>query len=337
LEPRIGVILMNLGGPDQPENVRPFLLELFRDPDVLKLPGGAPVRTSFAWLMATLRAPKVSKLYGEIGGSPLLARTKAQERALERRLNDLAGAAPGEPQRFVVRTAMRYSRPRASEAVSDLLSIGVKTIVALPLYPQYSSATTGSSVKELKALLARRAPNVQLQVVKSYAGDERYVHALSRCVIEALIKLRDAGREAPVVLFSAHGLPKRVIDAGDPYVDEVSGTVAAVMKRLSNFAGKAVIAYQSRAGPVKWLEPSTSETIAKLGAGGVRSLLVVPVSFVSDHFETVYEIDKLFAEQARAAGITAFVRSPALDVRPEFIDALAGLVLDRVPAEPARV
>ncbi len=332
-----GVVLMNLGGPDRPESVRPFLLNLFRDPEVLRLPGGAPVRRAFAWLIATLRAPKARRIYDEIGGSPLLACTKAQERALESRLNEVAASDDAEHDAppFVVRTAMRCWHPRAEQAVDELVAAGAWRLVALPLYPHSCRATSGSSVKELRAVLARRAPDLPLQVVGSYARDERYLAALARCVDEAIVNARaDASGGAnghggmPALLFSAHGLPQRIVDEGDPYVDEIRATVAGVTARLRESCGEPLLSFQSRVGPVRWLAPSTATTIARLGGEGVRSLVIVPVSFVSDHIETVHEIDVVLAAAARAAGITSFVRSEALGVRPDFVDALARLVLD---------
>jgi ferrochelatase len=294
-----GIFLLNLGGPDRPESVRPFLLELFRDPDVLKLPGGAPVRNALAWLIATLRAPGVRKNYEEVGGSPLLPRTRAQERALEKRLGG---------EQFVVRTAMRYWHPRAERAVAELLDCGCERFVALPLYPHRCSATTDSSVNELRAVLARLAPGRPLDVIESYARDDRYLAALTRCVEEGLARARELDAQAgrggePTLLFSAHGLPLRIVAGGDPYVDEIRATIGGVMARLQGFGGEHLLSFQSRAGPVKWLEPSTLATIERLASEGCSSLVVVPVSFVSDHIETVHEIDVLLAAKARAGGV----------------------------------
>jgi ferrochelatase len=335
-----GVALLNLGGPDRPESVRPFLLELFRDPDVLRLPGGAAIRHALAWLIATLRAPKVARNYASVGGSPLLARTLAQERALEAALNggaeaDGAGddAADGGARRFVVRTAMRYWKPRAESAVGELLAARCRRIVALPLYPHECRATTGSSIEELRAVLARMAPRLPLAVVRSYARDRRYLDALARCVEEAITRARSEAAERggagggsggePALLFSGHGLPLRIAESGDPYVGEIEATIAGVMARLPAFRGRHLLSWQSRAGPVKWLEPSTDATLRRLGAEGARTVVIVPVSFVSDHIETVHEIDIELAHVARVAGIATIVRAPALDVRPDFIAALA--------------
>ncbi len=317
----IGVVLLNLGGPDRPEAVRPFLLELFRDPEVLKLPGGAPVRHALAWLIATLRAPGVRKNYAAVGGSPLLPRTRAQERALEERLNDGANE-----RRFVVRTAMRYWAPRASDALAELRAAGVQRLIALPLYPHFCRATTGSSWRELDALATRETPALPRTLVESYARDPAYLAALTACVEEGIARARAAGNGEPTLLFSAHGLPQRIVDDGDPYLSEIEATLAGVRARLRDFAGPVELSFQSRAGPVKWLEPATSNTLHRLGGAGCRSLVIVPISFVSDHIETVHEIDVELAAEARAAGIATFVRTPALDVRRDFIDALAAQV-----------
>jgi protoporphyrin/coproporphyrin ferrochelatase len=331
-----GVLLLNLGGPDRPESVKPFLLELFKDPDVLSVPGGAPVRRALAWLIATSREKKVIQNYLEVGWSPLLPRTLAQERAVEGRLNELAGAS-GKAPAFLVRTAMRYWQPRAEAALGELLAQKVERIVALPLYPQYSRATTGSSLLELRELVARRAPQVKLDEITSYATDPAYVAALARCVGEGIAKARAEASPAdgePLLLFSAHGLPQRIVDAGDPYEKEIRATLAAVLAKLG-WKGEHQLSFQSRAGPVKWLEPSTEHAIGALARRGVKRVVVVPISFVSDHIETVHEIDLLLGRQARALGIATFVRAPPLDVRPDFIDALAALVQGRADAREA--
>jgi ferrochelatase len=318
-----GVLLLNLGGPDRPASVKPFLRELFGDPDVLAVPGGAPVRKALAWWIATRRAKRVIANYLEVGWSPLLPRTLAQAHALEARLNERAGASAAAPA-FLVRTAMRYWHPRASAALDELLAAGITSLVALPLYPQYSRATTASSLAELRAVVARRAPELPLREIESYATDPAYVAALARCVEEGVAEARANGGGPPLLLFSAHGLPRRLVDTGDPYETEVHATRTAVLRRL-DWKGDHVLAYQSRAGPVEWLEPSTEATIADRAKHGCKSMVVVPISFVSDHIETVHEIDLLLGRIARAHGVKVFVRTPALDVRPDFIDALAAL------------
>jgi ferrochelatase len=336
-----GVVLLNLGGPDRPESVKPFLLSLFRDPEVLKVPGGALVRGALAWWIATMRTPKVIRNYLEVGWSPLLPRTKAQERALELRLNELA-RAPADSPAFVVRTAMRYWQPRALEALHELIGRGIQRIVALPLYPQYSKATTGSSLAELRELLTERNPRAELTEVTSYATDPGYVASLARCIEEGIAAARAAPQAKgvePLLLFSAHGLPQRIVDAGDPYEREVHATRDAVLQRIG-WKGDALLSFQSRAGPVRWLGPSTEQTLRRLGKKGVKSVVVVPISFVSDHIETVHEIDVQLGTLARAKGIRTFVRTPALDVRPDFIDALARMVVahaERGPVRPAGI
>jgi ferrochelatase len=324
-----GVLLLNLGGPDRPASVKPFLRELFSDPEVLAIPGGAPVRKALAWWIATRRSKRVTENYLEVGWSPLLVRTLAQQHALEARLNERAAAAndsaSGTPA-FLVRTAMRYWHPRAAPALDELLAAGISSLVLLPLYPQYSRATTASSLGELRSILAKRAPELPVREITSYATDTAYVTALARCVEEGIAEARaERGNYGePVLLFSAHGLPQRLVDDGDPYETEVRATKAAVLKRLA-WKGEFRLSFQSRAGPVKWLEPSTEATIADLARHGFKSIVVVPISFVSDHIETVHEIDVLLCKHARAQGVKVFVRTPALDARPDFIDALAAL------------
>ena len=211
----------------------------------------------------------------------------------------------------------------------------MRDVVTLTLYPHYSRATTGSSERELQRVLAR--PEWQgrfaVQGVDRYPEDPLYVEALALTVSEALAGFPAETRDEVVLLFSAHGLPQRFVDAGDPYVRETEATLRAVLARLS-VKNRHALGYQSRTGPVKWIGPGTPETIARLAREGVRDLLVVPVSFVGDHIETLYEVDQLFAEDARRAGIRDYRRSAALNTHPLFIEALAGLVERRMESRP---
>jgi ferrochelatase len=315
---RTGVVLTNLGGPDAPEAIEPFLFNLFSDPVILSIRPGV-LRRYVARRIARGRAPRVAKDYAKIGGaSPLPERTAEQARALEAALE---ARAPG---RFATAVAMRYWRPTTEEAVSSLSARGCDRFLHLPLYPQESRATTGSSSDELRRVLAAHAPRAPLSEVRSWHLHPRYLAALHRTVTEGLVPLRAQGGERPHVLFSAHGLPERFRRAGDPYVDQVEETYRAVAGRLPE---PASLSYQSRVGPVRWVGPATDETIARLGREGVRTLLVVPLGFVSDHFETLFEIDLLYRDLAKASGIERFSRAPSLNDRPDFVDALADLVL----------
>jgi ferrochelatase len=315
---RTGVVLTNLGGPDEPGAIEPFLRNLFSDPVILSIRPGF-LRRFVARRIAASRAPKVALDYGKIGGaSPLRAATEAQARALGTALEAVA------PGRFSTAVAMRYWRPDTGEAVEALLARGCERFLHLPLYPQESRATTGSSSDELRRVLAARAPRAAVSEVRSFHLDAGYVAAVRGTVEEGLARMRAEGAGEVHVLFSAHGLPERFRRAGDPYVGQIEETRAAVARGLSESTS---LSFQSKVGPVRWVGPATDETIGRLGREGVRSLLVVPLGFVSDHFETLFEIDLLYGDLARRHGIERFARSPALGTRPDFVAALRELVV----------
>lgn len=326
---RVGVLLFNLGGPEDLASVEPFLVRLFSDRDIIELPLGAALQPAFAWLIAKLRGPSVRRNYARIGGgSPQLRYTRQQAEALQARL-ERNGTRAG------VFVAMRYWGPSTEQALVAMEAAGIERVVTLPLYPHYSSATTGSSERELQRALAapRWAGRFRVQGVTSYASDPLYLDALADTVRGALTGFPAEARRRVVLLFSAHGLPQRFVDRGDPYVQETEATRAGLLARLG-LPNRNLLGYQSRTGPVKWIGPGTDELLRELGHEGVREVLVVPLSFVSDHIETLYEIDMLFAEHARAAGIADYRRSPALGTHPLFIEALAGLVERRLAASP---
>jgi len=327
------VVLFNLGGPDDLASVEPFLVSLFSDREIIELPLGAALQPVFARVVAKLRGPSVRRNYARIGGgSPQLRLTREQSVLLEERLN--AGLChPG----FRVYIAMRYSRPSCEDALAAIAADGISRIVTLTLFPQYSKATTGSSRREFDRALGKAVWGRRFEVthIDRYATHPRYVDAMAETVARAWIRIPAERRPRAVMLFSAHGLPQKFIDEGDPYVDEIEATRAGILARL-NFNGHNVLAYQSRTGPVKWIGPGTEEVLESLGLAGVRDVLVVPLSFVSDHIETLYEVDMLFAETAKAAGITGYWRTDALNTSPLFIDALSGLVTDHLSrAEPS--
>jgi ferrochelatase len=326
---RYAVLLFNLGGPGTLDEVEPFLVNLFSDRDIIELPLGAVFQPAFARLIAKARGPSVRRNYASIGGgSPQLRLTLAQAEALSARLSRGDGRVP-------VAVAMRYWRPGTAEALRRLAAEGVERIVTLTLYPHYSRATTGSSERELRRLLARPEWRGRFRVsgVDRYPEEPAYLDALAATVREALAAFPADTRDGVVLVFSAHGLPQRFVDAGDPYVAETQATVRGVLGRLG-VANPHVLGYQSRTGPVRWIGPGTDETLRELGRRGVRAVLVVPVSFVSDHIETLYELDQLFADEARRAGVEDYRRSPALNSSPMFIEALAGLVERHLEAVP---
>jgi ferrochelatase len=324
------IVLFNLGGPEDLASVEPFLVNLFSDREIIRLPGGARLQPLMARLIARLRGPSVRHNYGLIGGgSPQLRITRSQAAALEARLNET-----GEARRFRVFIAMRYSRPSAADALQAIADAGIRRIVTLTLFPQYSRATTGSSRGEFERALASprwRDAHFDVSHIEHYADDPGYLAAMSAAVQEVWDTIPDERRRQTVFLFSAHGLPQKFIDEGDPYVTHINQTMFGILEHLG-VPNRYLLAYQSRTGPVRWLGPGTEETLAELGAEGVKDVLVVPLSFVSDHIETLYEVDMLFAKTAWASGITGYYRPPALNTSPIFIDALARLVSTHVGA-----
>lgn len=317
-----GVLLMNLGGPDTVADVEPFLINLFSDREIIELPGGRLLQPLYARLIAPRRAPEVRHNYERIGGgSPQLRLTRAQAAALEARLNRSNGRC--------VRTfiAMRYWHPTTEEALEQMDAAGVARIITLTMYPHYSCATTGSSESELRRRLntPRWRNRFRVDRIVAYFDEPLYIEALADTVRRGLDTWPPDRRDQVVLLFSAHGLPKKFVDRGDPYVHHTEITRNLVLSRL-NVPNRHELAFQSRTGPVEWIGPGTEEVIEALGREGVRDLLVIPISFVSDHIETLYEVDMLFAEVARAAGITTYRRTEALNTHPLFIEALARLV-----------
>lgn len=309
---RTAVILLQMGGPDSLDAIEPFLRNLFSDRDIIRI-GPAFLQPLIARFIVKRRAPKVAACYEKIGGrSPIRELTTAQARALEESLG-------GDYRCFV---AMRYTRPSTLEALAAARNEGISRIIALSLYPHYSRATTGSSLNELRRVLGEAGVQFDVSTIESFYDHPRYIEALCEKIEEGLAGFPD--RETVHLLFSAHSLPQSFIDAGDPYLSHILETVRLVMERFDGT--EFHVAFQSRAGPVKWLEPSTEEMLQRLATAGCENLLVVPLSFVSDHIETLYEIDIQYAEEARALGIANFRRVAALNSAPRFIDCLADLV-----------
>jgi ferrochelatase len=309
---KAAVVLLNMGGPDSLDAVRPFLHNLFSDPEILRFPLSGLLQRPLAWWIASRRSRKAVENYRAIGGkSPLLEITRAQAAALEQEL----GA-----DQYTVHVAMRYWRPRAREAAAAVRASGARHLVALPLYPHYCRATTGSSLGDLEeALRAEGLGEFPRAVIRSWHDFTPYIDALVEAIGEAL-----SPRPGATVLFSAHSLPVRIIEEGDPYLEQVQGTVGAVMKRLPGVPHH--LAFQSRTGPVRWLEPAVDRVLEELAGQGIKDLVVIPVSFVSDHIETLHEIDVTYQELAGRLGISGFVRAPSLNTRPAFVRALAELV-----------
>ena len=319
--PPLAVVALNLGGPDSLEAVEPFLKNLFGDPDVIQLGWARPLQPLFARLISRRRAPLSRAAYQQIGGrSPILAETTAQIHAVAARL-----AALGVPARPYV--AMACWRPFSNEAVAAMQGDGIQRAVAVPLFPQYSFTTTASSLKALQRALAEAKASIPLADIHSYPTADGFVSAIADTITEAAATLPPALRDSTTVLFSAHGLPESYIRKGDPYLDEVRSTVAAVTRRLA-LGGRARLSFQSRVGRQRWLGPNTEEALDELAGAGAKAVIVVPVAFTGEHVETLQELDIVYRERAAARGITHFARARTVGTHPAFIDALAGLVRD---------
>ena len=320
--PPVGVLLFNMGGPDTLQDVEPFLVNLFSDRDIIELPLGATLQPLVARIIAKARGKGVRRNYASIGGgSPQLRLTRAQAMALNDRLDR------GHGPRHIVEIAMRYWQPDTDTALERLASEGVSRLVTVTLYPHYSRATTGSSRRELDRVLSLPKWRGRFDVshVDAYPDHPLYLDAMADTVRRGLASFPDYRRHRVTILFSAHGLPQKFVDAGDPYVEHTHRTVQGILRRLS-VPNPHVIGFQSRTGPVTCIGPGTEDILRELGSRGVKEVLMVPVSFVSDHIETLYEVDQLFREDARDAGIVDYRRTDALNTHPLYIEALADLV-----------
>ncbi len=316
--PRTGILLLNLGGPATPEEIRPFLIRLFSDREIIKLPGGPLFQPLFARLLTRFRLKKVVENYSRIGGaSPILELTTAQARGLEQRLVDRG-------KDVTVGIAMRYTTPTSDEALVAMRDAGVTRLIALTLYPHYSKATTGSSLNELERAMVRTGIDLPLQVVDRYPTEPTYLDAVAENLKACLMTVPEERRADATVLFSAHSLPQKLIEEGDPYVDEIEACVRGVRERIGE-EQPWLLSYQSRSGPVSWVGPDTRDVINEMAERKVRDVVVIPIAFVSDHIETLYEIDLLYGDQARELGIDGYRRAESLNDSPRFLDALADL------------
>lgn len=325
----IGVLVLNMGGPDSLAAVRPFLLNIFRDRMIIKL----PAQPLLARIIAARRAPKVVERYRLIGGkSPIMDDTRAQAKAL---LSVLEGdpVARTRGMRFTTYVGMRYWHPFIEEAVKEAAADNLDELVVLPLFPQYSRATTGSCFTEVDRCAARYLRGVRVTKIADWHLEPRYLEAMSRRLAEALREVGAAPTEIDVV-FSAHALPQSFVDEGDPYPRQVEATIDGILHSLGPLNWR--LTYQSRSGPVKWMEPQTDRTIEELARAGSKNLVVVPISFVSDHIETLYEVDILYREMALGAGVKSFVRTKALDTDPDFIRGLSDVVSKVLGLEQSR-
>jgi ferrochelatase len=312
---RLAVVLFNLGGPDGPQAVRPFLFNLFKDPAIIAAP--APVRYAVAAMIATRREKAAQANYALMGGgSPILPQTQAQARALEAALAE--GLEGTETRVFV---AMRYWTPLVAETARDVATFAPDEVVLLPLYPQFSTTTTASSLKAWRA--AYRGPG-RVRAVCCYPDADGFAGAYARLIVETLAKA-GTGPGGLRLLFSAHGLPEKVIKAGDPYQAQIEASAQAILARLDGKWDWRVC-YQSRVGPLRWIGPSTDDEIRRAGAEGL-GVVIAPIAFVSEHVETLVELDREYAELAKMAGCAPYLRVPALCEDAGFIAGLAEAVV----------
>jgi ferrochelatase len=310
---RVAVVLMNLGGPDSLAAVQPFLFNLFSDPAIIGLPG--VLRLPLARFVAWRRAPVARDIYAHLGGrSPLLANTEAQARALE--------AVLGPGYRCFV--AMRYWQPLSAETARAVLEWAPDEIVCLPLYPQFSTTTTASSLAAWQIAAARGGLTCPSHIIRCYPCEQGLVEAMAGLIQPALDEASGRGRPYRLLL-TAHGLPKRIVRQGDPYPVQVEQTAAAVVAALGRPVLDWCVCYQSRVGPLEWIGPATDEEIRRAGKDAVP-LVVAPISFVSEHSETLVELDLEYRRLAETAGVPSYHRVATVGVAPGFIGSLATLV-----------
>ena len=307
---KTGVVLLSMGGPDSLDAVQPFLYNLFSDHDIIRIP--RPIQKPVAWLISKVRAKKTRHYYELMGGkSPQKEQTLEQARKLQELLGD----------RYRVVVAMRYWHPFTKEALEELFKEKIERIILLPMYPQFSTTTTGSSFREFERVYRKYSyPKVPILRVKDYHDHPLYIRAMVENIKENLGNWKDY-----FFLFSAHSLPLYVIEEGDPYKKQTERTVKLIMEHFPNVPYR--LGYQSKVGPIKWLEPMTDRLIEDLAKEGVKKLAVIPVSFVSEHSETLYELDIQYGSLAKNLGIEDYRRIPTLRTHPTFMEALKDIVL----------
>lgn len=318
---RIAVVLFNLGGPDKPEAVKPFLFNLFSDKAIINVP--QPFRWLIAKIISSRRAPIAREIYGHIGGrSTIVPETERQADAIERVLSDLC-VDGGEVKCFI---AMRYWHPFSGEAAAKVAAFNPDKIVLLPLYPQYSTTTTASSLKDWQQAWAKQvgpgstlSKSLETKEICCYPEAPGWVEAQAALIRQGIDQA--GGLDNVRVLFSAHGLPKKVVDAGDPYQAQVERTCAAVARDLNVPDLDWVTCYQSRVGPLEWIGPSTDDEIERAGRDG-RKIVLAPIAFVSEHSETLVELDIEYRDLAKKSGVETYIRVPAVGTHPAFIREL---------------
>ncbi len=310
------IVLFNLGGPDNLENVEPFLFNLFNDPAILNLPKF--IRYPLAKLISKRRTPIAKKIYKEIGGSsPILKLTLDQANSLQNSLNTKQNNT-----KYNVFVAMRCWHPRAQKTIQDVKKFNPNEIILLPLYPQYSAATSGSSLLEWKKIAIKNNLNIITKTICCYPEDKKFIKAHSKLIIEKIKNIKNF-----ILIFSAHGLPEKNIKKGDPYQWQIEQSVKRIMDEINDDDIDYILSYQSRVGPLKWIEPSTEEVIVQNSKLN-KHLVIVPIAFVSEHSETLVELDIEYEKLAKTNGCTNYTRIEALGVNESFIDGLSDLILN---------
>ncbi|MEH6546099.1 MAG: ferrochelatase [Sneathiella sp.] len=314
---RKAIVLFNLGGPNSLEAVQPFLYNLFMDPAIIRLP--TPLRFLVAKLISTRRAPVAQEIYGHLGGSsPLLPQTQDQAAALK---STLSAANPADDYETFI--CMRYWHPMSGETVKSVQSYDPDEIILVPLYPQYSSTTSASSIADWHQAAKSAKLDVPTATLCCYPMEKGLISAYASLIME---KIQGLDLSTTRVLFSAHGLPQKIVDAGDPYQWQIEQTSQRIVEKMALEGLDWKVCYQSRVGPMKWLQPSTEDEITAAGSEGT-SLVVIPIAFVSEHSETLVELDIEYAELAKKSGVPNYKRVDTVGVSDDFIAGLASLVL----------
>ena len=311
---KVAIVLFNLGGPDSLDAVRPFLCNLFNDPAIIGVPN--PIRWILAKWISLKRAPIARAIYSHLGGSsPLLRQTKDQAQALEKQFS--------EDDKVKTFIAMRYWHPMSDEAAKAVKSFDPDKIVLLPLYPQFSTTTTGSSLTEWHRAALKAGIVAPTSAICCYPQEPGFIATVVQATRDAIVEASSNGK--PRILFSAHGLPQKIVDSGDPYPEHVAMTAHAVVEKLDIPELDWIVCYQSRVGPLKWIGPSTDEEIARAAKDGVP-VVVVPIAFVSEHSETLVELDIEYRDLALSLGVPVYRRVATAYVEPDFINGLKRLV-----------
>jgi ferrochelatase len=317
-----GILFLNLGGPEKLEDVRPFLYRLFEDPEVIRIKF-TPLRKMIAWLISATRHKQSEQMYKNIGGgSPILKLTDDQAKGVQ----DLLKLEGFETE---VRTAFTCSDPLVEDVVRDLAKHGVQKFLSFPLYPQYSFTTTKGALDRTRAAVKTWASSASLYEINSWPTHPLFLQAHAEMIREVARQFTRPNDNDIHIIFSAHSIPEKLVTKlGDPYKNEMEQTVKGVLEK-ADWKGNWTLSWQSKLGPVKWIGPTTEDTIKKLGGDGVKQILVVPIAFVTDHIETLFELDQLLAGTAKESGIEEFRRTSGLNTHPTFLKALVDLALSQ--------